>query len=43
MSNMATSDKMIGSSAAWAAGYTGAGSRIAIIDTGADVMWIIPR
>lgn len=41
--NMATSDKMIGSSAAWAAGYTGAGSRIAIIDTGADVMWIIPR
>lgn len=35
--NMATSDKMIGSSAAWAAGYTGAGSRIAIIDTGADV------
>ena len=36
-SQYATSDKMIGSSAAWAAGYTGAGSRIAIIDTGADV------
>ncbi len=35
--NMATSDKMIGSSAAWTAGYTGAGSRVAIIDTGTDV------
>ncbi len=34
--NMATSSEMIGSTAAWAAGYTGAGSRIAIIDTGAD-------
>ena len=34
--NMATSSSMIGSSAAWAAGYTGAGSRIAIIDTGTD-------
>ena len=27
---------MIGSNAAWAAGYTGAGSRIAVIDTGTD-------
>ena len=27
---------MIGSSAAWTAGYTGAGSRIAVIDTGTD-------
>ena len=35
--NMATSSAQIGSGAAWAAGYTGAGSRIAIIDTGADV------
>ena len=34
--NMATSDKMIGSTAAWASGYTGAGSKVAIIDTGAD-------
>ena len=34
--NMATSGKQIGSAAAWAAGYTGAGSRIAIIDTGTD-------
>ena len=34
--NMATSGKMIGSNAAWAAGYTGAGSRIAVIDTGID-------
>lgn len=34
--NMATSDAMIGSTAAWAAGYTGAGSKVAIIDTGAD-------
>ena len=34
--NMATSSSMIGSSAAWAEGYTGAGSRIAIIDTGTD-------
>lgn len=33
---MATSGKQIGSSVAWAAGYTGAGSRIAIIDTGTD-------
>ena len=34
--NMATSSVMTGSSAAWANGYTGAGSRIAIIDTGLD-------
>ena len=35
--NMATSSKQIGSALAWNAGYTGAGSRIAIVDTGADV------
>ena len=35
--NMATSGRQIGSSVAWAAGYTGLGSRIAIIDTGTDV------
>jgi len=35
--NMATSGAQIGSSAAWAAGYTGAGSTIAVIDTGADI------
>lgn len=34
--NMATSGEMIGSTTAWAAGYTGAGMRIAIIDTGID-------
>jgi len=34
--NMATSMDQIGSAAAWAAGYTGAGTRIAIIDTGTD-------
>lgn len=34
--HMSTSPSMIGSNAAWAAGYTGAGSRIAIIDTGTD-------
>ncbi|MBE6946009.1 MAG: hypothetical protein E7459_07985, partial [Ruminococcaceae bacterium] len=34
--NMATSGRQIGSSLAWAAGYTGAGSRIAVIDTGID-------
>ena len=33
---MATSSAMIGSGPAWAEGYTGAGSRIAIIDTGLD-------
>ena len=31
-----TSTYMTGASSAWAAGYTGAGSRIAIIDTGID-------
>ena len=35
--NMATSSAQIGSSAVWAAGYTGAGSKIAVIDTGADI------
>ncbi len=34
--SMATSSAQIGSAAAWAAGYTGAGSRIAVIDTGVD-------
>ncbi len=34
--NMGTSSAQIGSPAAWAAGYTGAGSRIAVIDTGVD-------
>ncbi len=34
--NMATSSKQIGSSIAWDAGYTGAGARIAVIDTGID-------
>lgn len=33
---MATSGTMIGSYTAWAEGYTGAGSRIAVIDTGTD-------
>ena len=33
---MTTSGKMTGAPAAYAAGYTGAGSRIAIIDTGTD-------
>lgn len=32
-----TSGTMVGSYSAWAAGYTGAGSRIAIIDTGIDL------
>ena len=31
-----TSENMVGATAAWAAGFTGAGSRIAIIDTGID-------
>ena len=35
--NMSTSSAQIGSAAAWAAGYTGAGSRIAVIDTGSDI------
>ncbi len=34
--NMATSSKQIGSGIAWASGYTGAGTRIAVIDTGID-------
>lgn len=34
--NMATSSQMIGTHNAWAAGYTGVGSRIAVIDTGID-------
>ena len=36
--NMGTSGAQTGSYTAWAAGYTGAGSRIAIIDTGLDVL-----
>lgn len=35
--NMATSSEQIGSGAVWAAGYTGAGSKVAIIDTGTDI------
>ena len=31
-----TSENMVGATTAWAAGFTGAGSRIAIIDTGVD-------
>ena len=34
--NMSTSGEMIGTGAAWASGYTGAGSRIAVIDSGVD-------
>lgn len=34
--HMSTSAEMIGSSAAYAAGLTGAGTRIAVIDTGTD-------
>ncbi|MCM1054866.1 MAG: S8 family serine peptidase [Bacteroides sp.] len=34
--NMATSGAQTGSLGAWAAGYTGAGARIAIVDTGTD-------
>lgn len=34
--NMSTSSAMIGSGTAYSAGYTGAGSRIAVIDTGTD-------
>ena len=34
--NTVSSAAQIGSAAAWACGYTGAGSRIAIIDTGSD-------
>ncbi len=32
-----TSEYMVGAQSAWAGGYTGAGQRIAIIDTGADI------
>jgi len=35
--NTATSGKMVGTSAAYALGYTGAGSRVAIIDTGLNL------
>lgn len=35
--NTATSSHMIGSAAAYAAGYTGTGSRVAVIDTGLDM------
>ncbi|MDE7280479.1 MAG: S8 family serine peptidase, partial [Ruminiclostridium sp.] len=34
--NMATSSAQIGSTSAWAQGYTGAGSIVAVIDTGID-------
>ena len=34
---MSTSGEMIGSDIAWAEGYTGAGTRIAVIDSGLDV------
>ena len=34
--NMSTSSNQIGSNVAWAAGYTGAGSKVAVIDTGID-------
>ncbi|MBQ8186113.1 MAG: S8 family serine peptidase [Clostridia bacterium] len=33
---MATSSAMTGTTAAWAEGYTGAGQRVAVIDTGTD-------
>ena len=35
--NTATSGLMIGSNIAWAAGYTGAGSKVAVVDTGLDL------
>ena len=34
--NMGTATEMVGSNYAWAAGFTGAGSKVAIIDTGLD-------
>ena len=40
--NMATSRNMIGSSAAYAAGYTGAGTRVAVTDTGLELLLRIP-
>ncbi len=36
ITNMATSGGQIGTSPVWSAGYTGAGMRIAVIDTGID-------
>ena len=36
VTNMATSGSQMGTASAWAAGYTGAGMRIAVIDTGID-------
>ncbi|MBR3719815.1 MAG: S8 family serine peptidase, partial [Firmicutes bacterium] len=35
--NMSTASEMVGGNYAWAAGYTGAGSKIAIVDTGLDL------
>ncbi|MBQ1877926.1 MAG: S8 family serine peptidase, partial [Erysipelotrichaceae bacterium] len=35
--NMATASEMVGGNYAWAAGYTGAGSKVAIVDTGLDI------
>lgn len=35
--NMAIASTMVGGDFAWAAGYTGAGSKVAIIDTGIDL------
>lgn len=35
--NMSTSSSQIGSNTAWSEGYTGAGTQIAIIDTGLDI------
>ena len=35
--DMSTASEMVGGHLAWAAGYTGAGSKIAIIDTGLDI------
>jgi len=34
--NMSTASMMVGGNLAWAAGYTGAGSKVAIVDTGLD-------
>ncbi len=38
--NMATSASQIGTNVAWGDGYTGAGSKVAIIDTGIDIKHI---
>ena len=35
--NMSTASEMVGTNFAWAAGYTGAGSKVAIVDTGLDI------